>query len=148
MSLKYNASTLLAYSPQKARLIINAIRGMSLETAINTLYTMKKGQSEQVYKLLKSAANNLQLAESDYRNYLVSTIVAEEAMRLYRVQPRARGSACRIRRRYSTIKVVLSVKENSILLEEPTSKTRKIDKSKKSIVKKVKDVSAELVEAK
>jgi len=110
MSVKFHATTLLAYSPQKARLIINAIRGMNLDNAVQTLYTLKKGQSEQVYKLLKSAATNLGLTESDYSNYLVSTIVAEEAQRLYRVQPRARGSAFRIRRRYSRVRVVLSPK--------------------------------------
>jgi len=108
MSVKYNASTLLAYSPRKTRLIINTIRGMSLTDALQTLFTMKKGETKSVYKLLKSAASNLGLTDSDYAKYQVSTIVAEEAMRLYRIQPRARGSAFRIRRRYSRVKVALT----------------------------------------
>lgn len=106
--IKYDATLTLKYSPQKARLIINPIRGMRLDRAMEQLMFMKKGQSKNVYKLLKNAANNLQIQESDYSNYKINSIVAEEAQKLFRVVPHARGRADRIVRRYSRIKVELA----------------------------------------
>jgi len=103
----YNASTVLKYSPQKARLIINVLRGKNVAIALDDLLYMNKGQAKKVYNLIKTACNNLYLTESDYKNYLIGSIVAEEAQRYYRVVPRARGSANRIRRRFSRIKISL-----------------------------------------
>ncbi len=110
MTKNYTASTVLAYSPRKARYIINEIRGKRLDKALDLLTKLNKGQSKKVYNLLKSAASNLSLTESDYAVYTIKTVTAEEAQRLYRTRPRARGSAFRIRRRYSRIKVLLEKK--------------------------------------
>ena len=105
---EYNASALLAYSPRKSRLIINAIRGMRLDKALDALTVINKGKSNEVSKLLLNAANNIKISESNYPNYIVDKIVAEEAQKLYRIVPRARGTAFRIRRRYSRLKVCLT----------------------------------------
>ncbi len=107
MSTKFTASTILNYSPRKTRLVINAIRGNTLGAALDDLKTMNKGKTKKIYNLLKSAASNLKLTEAEYPQYKVSSIIAEEAQKLYRMVPRARGSAFRIRRRYSRIKVLL-----------------------------------------
>lgn len=104
------ASTIINKSPRKVRLMIDPIRGRMLSDALETLKSMPKGKTKKVYDLLKSAATNMKLTEADYANYKVGTIVAEEAQRLYRVVPRARGSAFRIRRRYSRVKVELNEK--------------------------------------
>ncbi len=104
----FQASTVLKYSPRKTRLIINEVRGMGLDKAMNFLRNLNKGQSKKVHDLLKSAASNIQLVEGDYQKYTVKTIVAEEAYKLMRVKPRARGSAFRIRRRYARVKVELA----------------------------------------
>lgn len=103
----YSASTVLKYSPQKARLIINVLRGKIVANALDDLLYMNKGQAKKVFNLVKAACNNLSLTESDYSNYIIESIVAEEAQRYYRVVPRARGSANRIRRRHSRIKISL-----------------------------------------
>lgn len=108
MSTKYNASTVLNYSPRKTRLVLNVIRGSVLSHAMDTLKGMNKGKTKKIFNLLKSAASNLNLTESDYSSYKIESIIAEEAQKLYRVVPRARGSAFRIRRRYSRIKVTLA----------------------------------------
>lgn len=108
MSTKFNASTILNYSPRKSRLVINAIRGLTLSDAIVVLATMGKGKNKKFADLLKSAANNLKLTDNDFTAYKIDVILAEEAQKLYRVVPRARGSAFRIRRRYSRIKVAIS----------------------------------------
>lgn len=105
----YTASTILNYSPQKTRLIINEIRGLALDKAILTLKSMQKPKAKKIYQLLKSGASNLKLVEGDYSDYSVVAIVAEEAQRLYRSMPRARGSAFKIRRRYARIRVELAV---------------------------------------
>jgi large subunit ribosomal protein L22 len=110
MSTKFTASTVLNYSPRKARIVINLIRGLNLVQAMDLLKTVGKGKTKKIYNLLKSAASNQQVPESAYSNYIISTIVAEEAQKLYRMMPRARGSAFRIRRRYSRIKVQIQPK--------------------------------------
>jgi large subunit ribosomal protein L22 len=104
---EYNGSGLFAYSPRKMRLIINAIRGMRLDKALESLTVINKGHSQQVSKLLLNAANNMSLTEAQFASYKVDKITAEEAQKLYRMVPRARGSAFRIRRRYSRVKVAL-----------------------------------------
>jgi large subunit ribosomal protein L22 len=100
-------STVLNKSPQKVRLIINPIRRMRLDLALETIKTLNKGKTKKVYDLLMNAANNLKLTSSDYNQYLISEIWADEAQKLYRIVPRARGSAFKIRRRHSNIKVRL-----------------------------------------
>ena len=108
--INYTASTVLKYSPRKARLIINVLRRKTLSEALEILVNLKKGQTKKVQNLLKSAYTNLALTESDFDNYIVYNIVAEEAQKYYRVQPRARGSAAKIRRRFSRVKVLLESK--------------------------------------
>lgn len=103
--VKYDATTLLKYSPRKARLIINPLRGQKLGVAMEQLHFMKKGQSKQVFKLLKNAATNLGISAGDYNLYKINSIVAEEAQKLFRVMPHAKGRADRIARRYSRLKV-------------------------------------------
>lgn len=108
--INYTASTVLKYSPRKARLIINVIRRKTLSDALDILISLNKGQTKKIQDLLKSAYTNLSLTSSDFDSYIISRIVAEEAQRYYRVMPRARGSAAKIRRRFSRIKVLLEPK--------------------------------------
>lgn len=105
---KAHASTILNYSPQKTRLVINVIRGMQLDLAMDALKKMNKPKAKKIYFLLKNAAVSNGLTESDYKNHKIQAIVAEEAQTYKRIVPRARGSAFQIRRRYSRIKVQLS----------------------------------------
>lgn len=104
---QFQASTVLAYSPQKTRLIINPLRGANLAEAMDWLKFLKKGQNKKVHDLLKSAASNLSLSEADYENYQIKRIWAEEAQTYLRYKPRARGMVGKIRRRYSRVKVHL-----------------------------------------
>ena len=104
---QHDASTLLKYSPLKARDIINVIRGVRLDVAMVQLQMMKRPQSKNIARLLKNAANNLGITEADYGMYKISSITAEDAQKLYRIKPRARGRADRQVKRYSRIKVTL-----------------------------------------
>jgi ribosomal protein L22 len=85
---------------------------MSVGEAMSQLRLMDKGKSKLFYKLLKNAVNNLGLEEGEYDTYYVKDMLAEEAQKYYRVKPRARGAAFRIRRRYSRVKVLLDKKLN------------------------------------
>ncbi len=107
---KFQASTLLAYSPRKARLIVNPIRGAILQEAMDWLKFLKKGKNKKIHDLLKSAASNLGLTEAEYANYKIDTILVEQAQTYIRYKPRARGMVGKIRRRYSRVKVCLSEK--------------------------------------
>jgi large subunit ribosomal protein L22 len=42
-------------SPQKARLVLDLIKGRRVEEALDTLLYTKKGIAPQIYKLLRSA---------------------------------------------------------------------------------------------
>ncbi len=108
VSIKFTAQTTLNYSPRKSRFIINTIRGQNLITAINNLQSNGRPRSKKIFDLIKSAASNLKLTEDDFGTYKIETIVVEEAQRLYRMMPRARGSASKIRRRYSRIRILIT----------------------------------------
>jgi len=110
---KFTATTVINYSPRKSRLITNSLKRLPLNKALNQLILMKKGKTKKFYNLLKSAANNLELSEEEFSKYYIKTFIAEEAQKYYRIVPRARGSAFRIRRRYSRLKVQLSPLENN-----------------------------------
>jgi ribosomal protein L22 len=111
MPLKnYTASTVLNYSPRKTRLVINPIRGMILSKAMDQLAHNGRPKSKKIYMLLKSAAYNMKLVESDYDAFTVDSIFAEEAQKLYRMRRGTRGSGRKIARRYSRIKVTLMAK--------------------------------------
>jgi large subunit ribosomal protein L22 len=111
MSANFTASTVINYSPRKTRLIINPIRGAALQDALEQLKNNSRSKSKKVFQLLRSAASNLKLTEAEYGNYVVATIFAEEAQRLYRSIPRSRGTAHKIARRYSRVKVTLLPKD-------------------------------------
>lgn len=111
---KYTASTILNYSPRKTRLIINTIKYKRLDIAMVLLKNNRRPKSKKIFDLLKSAASNLKLSEQDYPNYQVANIVAEQAFTLYRIMPRAKGAAHRIRRRYSRIKVLLQPRQGAL----------------------------------
>ena len=98
-------------SPRKVRLVVDLIRGKSLEEARNILrYTNKRG-AYFVAKVLESAAanavNNHDMLED--RLYVKAAYV-DEGPALKRVLPRARGRADIIKKRTSHITVILGEK--------------------------------------
>jgi large subunit ribosomal protein L22 len=103
----YTASALISHSPRKTRLIINPVRNQNLEKALLMLKAMNKPKAKKIVALLISAASNLKLVESEYSSYKIAHIVAEETGIMYRMVPRAKGTANRIRRRQSRVKALL-----------------------------------------
>lgn len=98
-------------SPQKARLVIDQIRGKKVEEAMNLLAFSTKAVSRDVSKVLKSALanaeNNMNL---DVDSLYVKAAFVDPGPTLKRMNARAMGRGTLIRKRSSHITVVLDEK--------------------------------------
>ncbi len=100
-------------SPQKARLVVDLIRGKSVSEALGILQFTKKRITHQVEKVLRSAiANAEQKAENiDVDELVVSKVWINEGPRVKRVRPAPLGRAYRYQRRMSHLTVVVATPE-------------------------------------
>lgn len=95
-------------SPQKARLVVDMVRGKGVQEALNILKFSPQRAAEIVAKLVSSAlANAEQKGVSDVDRLFVKTIFVDQGPVLRRFMPKGRGSASRIRKPTSHITVVL-----------------------------------------
>ncbi len=96
-------------SPQKCRLVVDQIRGLPVENALQILsYSPKKGAGI-VKKVLESAIANAEHNEGlDVDELRVSRIYVDEGPTLKRIRPRAKGRANRILKRTSHITVMVA----------------------------------------
>ena len=87
-------------SPNKARRVVNLVRGLPAKEALTVLQFAPQAASEQVYKVLASAIANAENNERlDPDSLLVSEAFVDEGPTLKRFRPRAQGRAYRIRKR-------------------------------------------------
>lgn len=104
-------------SPRKMRLVIDMIRGMEVNRALDVLKFSSKEASRKVEKLLLSAINNWQQKNEGSRleesNLYVSECFVDGGRMLKRIQPAPQGRAHRIRKRsnHVTIKVASKIVE-------------------------------------
>ena len=90
------------------RLVAEQIRGIPIQEALDRLTFLRKSAARDMLKLLKSAvANADQKGGIDVDNLLVKTVLVDQGTTMRRFLPRARGSASRINKKTSHIKVVL-----------------------------------------
>ena len=98
-------------APRKLRLIVDLVRGKSVEEALQILKVARKRGVPVIEKLILSAksnaVNNMSLSES---NLMVGQIYVNEGVTLKRIRPRARGRADRLSKRTSHAHVVLAEK--------------------------------------
>ena len=96
-------------APRKARLVVDHIRGKSVEEALSILQFTPRGASRDVLKLLHSAVAN---AESNHElgpdELRIAKIYVDEGPTLKRYRPRALGRATRIRKRTSHMTIHLT----------------------------------------
>ncbi len=103
-------------SPQKARLVLDLIKGRRVEDALNTLTFTKKRIAEKVHKLLRSALENANYASTekgvdvDVDSLYVKRAVANDGPRMKRIRPAPQGRAYRYQRRMSHIEIALAEK--------------------------------------
>jgi large subunit ribosomal protein L22 len=95
-------------SPNKARRVVNLVRGLPAKEALTVLQFAPQAASEQVYKVLASAIANAENNERlDPDALLVSEAFVDEGPTLKRFRPRAQGRAYRIRKRTCHITVAV-----------------------------------------
>ena len=97
-------------SPQKARLVVDLIRGRKAGDALNILRSTNKGIAPAVEKVLRSAIANAQnrATEVDVDKLVVTEAYVNEGPRSKRVRPAPMGRAYRYQRRTSHIAVTVA----------------------------------------
>jgi len=100
-------------SPQKARLVVDQIRGKGVNEAISILNFTKKRVTQDVEKILRSAISNAEQKSEhlDVDDLVVSRVFVNEGPRQKRVRPAPQGRAYRYQRRTSSITVVVEAPE-------------------------------------
>ena len=135
-------------SPQKARLVLDLIKGQRVEDARNTLLFTKKRVASTVSKLLQSAIDNANFLSTekgldvDLDQLYVKSAVASDGPRMKRIRPAPMGRAFRYVRRISHLQIVLAEKNRNgqsvatVVGEEEKSAAPKAPAKKKAIAKK------------
>ena len=101
-------------SPQKARLVLDLIKGQRVEDALNTLVFTKKRVAPTIEKLLRSAIENANYLgaekgiDVDVDNLYVKKAVASDGPRMKRIRPAPMGRAYRYVRRIAHIEIALA----------------------------------------
>src|ERR1700678_3937536 len=96
-------------SPQKVKLVLDLIKGLRVEQALNTVHFSTKRMAPVVEKVLRSAIQNAtyvsqeQGLDVDVDNLYVRTAVANEGPRMKRIRPAPMGRAFRYQRRLAHI---------------------------------------------
>jgi large subunit ribosomal protein L22 len=96
-------------TPLKARRVVDMVRGMGVEDALNTLQFAPQAAAETVYKVLASAVSNAETTEGlDASTLVVSKAMVDEGPTMKRWRARAQGRASRINKRTSHITLVVT----------------------------------------
>ena len=143
----------LRVSPQKARLVLDLIKGLRVEEARNTLMFTKKRVAPHVGKLLQSALDNANFLATEkgldieIDNLYVKRAIANDGPRKKRIRPAPQGRAYRYQRRISHIELVLAERGKNgesvatVVGEEsaaaPAKSKRRAPAVKKAVKKKV-----------
>lgn len=100
-------------SPQKARLVVDLIRGRQAGKALNILRFTKKRAAHEVEKVLRSAISNAEKRAEGVnvdKLYVVEAFVGD-GPRMKRIRPAPMGRAHRYQRRLAHILIRVEEKE-------------------------------------
>ena len=116
-------------SPQKARLVLDLIKGRGVQEALDTAAFTKKRIAPVIHKLLRSVIDNAryvageQGTDLDVDNLYVKQALANDGPRMKRIRPAPMGRAYRYQRRLTHIVLSVAERENAESLvtrvEEP-----------------------------
>src|SRR3984957_16278174 len=141
-------------SPQKARLVIDLIRGQRAEDALQTLRFTKKRVAKDVEKTLRSAIANAERKAEDAGESLdvdelyVTRCFVNEGSRWKRLRPAPMGRGFRYQKRTAHIVVEVAEHQRAVtnraaaaVAEEQSSKGVKgaVRKARKALEKRAKD---------
>jgi large subunit ribosomal protein L22 len=103
-------------SPQKARLVLDLIKGKRVEDALTTLQFTKKRIAPVIFQLVRSAVENANYLSGekgldvDVDRLFVKSAIANDGPRMKRIRPAPMGRAYRYQRRIAHLEVVLAEK--------------------------------------
>lgn len=121
----------LRMSPRKVRLVVDLVRGMNAERALEQLTFLNKAATRPVAKLIQSAmANAKHNNKLDPQTLIIKKITADGAGITYRWMPRAHGRATPLRKRSTHLTVVLS--DGKVLLDKTSVPAKAPEKSVKA----------------
>jgi large subunit ribosomal protein L22 len=129
-------------SPQKAKLVLDLIKGLRVEAAINTVAVTNKRWSPIVEKVLRSAVQNaVYLSDEknldiDVDNLYVKTAIANEGPRMKRIRPAPMGRAFRYQRRISHIIITVAEKKPAAAVAKETPAAAPVKAAGKPAAKK------------
>jgi large subunit ribosomal protein L22 len=113
--MEFRAQTrFVRVSPQKARLVLDLIKGKRVEEALNTLAFTKKRIAPKIEKLVRSAVENANYLSGeknldvDLDSLYVKHAVANDGPRMKRIRPAPMGRAYRYVRRIAHIEIALA----------------------------------------
>jgi large subunit ribosomal protein L22 len=94
-------------SPTKARRVVDLVRGLPAQEALDVLTFAPQTASADVYKVVRSAIANAENNHNlDPDSLFIGEAYVDEGPTLKRIRPRAQGRAYRIRKRTSHITIV------------------------------------------
>ena len=106
----------IRHTPQKARRVVDLIRGQRADQALNVLKFAPQAAGQDVYTLLNSAVANAKQknpALRDASELWVTQALVDDGITMKRFRPRAQGRGFRIMKRSSHITVVVSTKKGA-----------------------------------
>ena len=102
-------------SPRKMRLVIDLIRGMQVDKALEVLHFSPKHSSKDAEKTLRSAVANLMNQDDATRvepqDLYVKEVFVNQGPTIKRISPAPMGRAYRIRKRSCHLTVVVASKD-------------------------------------
>ena len=141
-------------SPQKAKLVLDLIKGLRVEQALNTVHFSTKKMAPVIEKVLRSAIQNAtyvsqeQGLDVDVDNLYVRTAVANEGPRMKRIRPAPMGRAFRYQRRLAHIIVTVAEKKSAASESASTIEATAAPVAKKSAKKTATKTAAKKTAAK
>jgi large subunit ribosomal protein L22 len=124
-------------TPQKARRVVDLIRGKQAAEALAILKFAPQSASEPIYKLVASAMANARVKADAANSYLdeqdlfIAKAYVDEGSTLKRFRPRAQGRAFKILKRTSHITVVLATPDELVAASAGSQRRPTITKAGK-----------------
>jgi large subunit ribosomal protein L22 len=147
--MEFRAQTrFVRVSPQKARLVLDLIKGQRVEEALNTLAFTKKRVAARIEKLLRSAVENANYLSTeknidvDLDDLYVKQAVANDGPRMKRIRPAPMGRAYRYVRRIAHIEILLAERGKNGAEAETVSAVAAESKARSGSAKKTAKKSA------
>ena len=101
-------------SPRKMRLVVDLIRGASVEKALEVLHFQPKHASKDAEKVLRSAIANLmnkdESSKHEPSDFFVKEVFVNQGPILKRISPAPMGRAYKIRKRSCHLTIVVATK--------------------------------------